>query len=61
VLFRSELFDPDTGESLGSGEELVGTIEIVRINPKASYGKILSEEDPEYGPIGVGDIVRKPQ
>ena len=62
VFFAGEeLFDPDTGESLGSGEELVGTIEIVRINPKASYGKILSEEDPEYGPIGVGDIVRKPQ
>jgi hypothetical protein len=62
VFFAGEeLIDPDTGESLDSGEEFVGTIEIVRINPKASYGAIVSEEDPENAPIGVGDIVRKPQ
>lgn len=62
VFFAGEeLIDPDTGESLGSGEEFVGKIEIVRINPKASYGKIISEEDPENAPIGVGDIVRKAQ
>lgn len=62
VFFAGEeLIDPDTGESLGSGEEFVGVIEIVRINPKASYGKILSEEDPEYAPIGTGNIVRKAQ
>lgn len=56
-----ELFDPDTGESLGSGEELVGKIKIVRINPKVSYAKIVSEVDPENGPISAGDIIRKPQ
>lgn len=62
VFFAGEaLVDPDTGESLGSGEEYVGQIEIIRINPKVSYAKILSELDPESGPIGVGDIVRKPQ
>lgn len=62
VFFAGEaLVDPDTGESLGSGEEYVGQVEIVRINPKVSYAKILSEEDPENGPIGVGDILRKPQ
>lgn len=62
VFFAGEaLVDPDTGESLGSGEEYVGQIQIVRINPKVSYGKIVSELDPENGPIGVGDIVRKPQ
>jgi len=62
VFFAGEeLFDPDTGESLGSGEEYVGKIEIVRINPKASYGKIISEDDPENAPISVGDIVRKAQ
>ena len=56
-----ELIDPDTGQSLGSGEEFVGKIEIVRINPKVSYAKIISEVDPENGPISVGDIIRKPQ
>jgi hypothetical protein len=62
VFFAGEeLIDPDTGESLGSGEEFVGTIEIVRINPKLSYGKILTEEDPEYTPIEAGNIVRKAQ
>lgn len=62
VFFAGEaLVDPDTGESLGSGEEFVGKIEIVRINPKVSYGKILSEADPDNAPINVGDIVRKPQ
>jgi hypothetical protein len=62
VFYAGEaLVDPDTGESLGSSEEFVGQIEIVRINPKVSYGKILSEVDPDNGPIGVGDIVRKPQ
>ena len=62
VFFAGEeLIDPDTGESLGSGEEFVGKIEIVRINPKVSYAKILSEVDPENAPIGVGDIIRKPQ
>ena len=62
VFFTGEeLIDPDTGESLGSGEEFVGIIEIVRINPKLSYGKILSEEDAENTPIDTGDIVRKAQ
>lgn len=62
VFFAGEaIIDPDTGKSLGSGEEYVGQIEIIRINPKVSYAKILSELDPENGPIGVGDIIRKPQ
>ncbi len=56
-----ELIDPDTGQSLGSGEEYVGKIEVVRINPKVTYAKIISELDPKDAPIGVGDIVRKPQ
>lgn len=62
VFFAGEeLVDPDTGESLGSGEEFVGQIKIVRINPKVTYAKIISELDPDSGPIGIGDIVRKPQ
>lgn len=62
VFFAGEeLIDPDTGESLGSGEEFVGIIEIVRINPKASYGKIISEEDAENAPIDTGNIVRRAQ
>ncbi len=56
-----ELIDPDTGQSLGSGEEYVGKIEVVRINPKVTYAKIISETEPQNAPIGVGDIVRPPQ
>ncbi|MEJ2608847.1 MAG: FlgT C-terminal domain-containing protein, partial [Candidatus Thiodiazotropha sp.] len=62
VFFAGDaLIDPDTGESLATVEELVGTIEIVRINPKVSYAKIVSEIDSENAPIGEGDIVRAPQ
>lgn len=62
VFFAGEeLIDPDTGESLGSGEEFVGKIQIVRINPKVTYAKIISELDAENAPIGVGDIIRKAQ
>jgi hypothetical protein len=56
-----ELIDEDTGQSLGSSEEYVGSIEIVRVNPKVSYGKIVKEVDAQNAPIGKGDIVRKPQ
>ncbi|MCB1801189.1 MAG: hypothetical protein KDI82_05840 [Gammaproteobacteria bacterium] len=62
VFFAGEeLIDPDTGMSLGSSEEFVGTVEVVRINPKVTYAKIVSELDPVNGPINTGDIVRRPQ
>ena len=62
VFFAGEeLIDPDTGMSLGSSEEFVGTVQVVRINPKVTYAKILTEVDPENGPINTGDIVRRPQ
>ncbi|MCB1761091.1 MAG: hypothetical protein KDI68_15075 [Gammaproteobacteria bacterium] len=61
VFFAGEeLIDPDTGKSLGSGEEYVGRVEVVRINPKVTYAKIV-EEDSANAPIGVGDILRRPQ
>lgn len=56
-----ELIDPDTGKSLGSSEEFVGEVKIVRINPKVTYAKIVSEIDAENAPIAAGDIVRWPQ
>ncbi|MCB1958921.1 MAG: hypothetical protein KDE68_00075 [Rhodocyclaceae bacterium] len=62
VFFAGEeLIDPDTGKSLGASEELSGTVEVVRINPKVTYAKIVSEVDPVNGPINTGDIVRRPQ
>ena len=62
VFFAGEeLIDPDTGLSLGSSEEFVGTVQVVRINPKVTYAKIVSEADPENAPINTGDIVRRPQ
>ncbi|VAW84335.1 hypothetical protein MNBD_GAMMA16-704 [hydrothermal vent metagenome] len=56
-----ELIDPDTGESLGASEEYVGEVKVGRINPKMTVAKIVSEEDPDMAPIGVGDILRRPQ
>lgn len=56
-----ELIDPDTGESLGATEEYVGRVEVVRINPKFTVTKIVREEDASNAPIGVGDILRRPQ
>lgn len=56
-----ELIDPDTGKSLGSAEEFVGTVEVVRINPKVTYAKVVSEVDAKNAPIATGDIVRRPQ
>lgn len=62
VFFAGEeLIDPDTGKSLGSSEEYVGKVEVVRINPKVTYAKIVEELDAQNSPIGVGDIVRRPQ
>ena len=62
VFFAGEeLIDPDTGKSLGSSEEYVGKVEVVRINPKVTYAKIVEELDAQISPIGVGDIVRRPQ
>ncbi len=56
-----KLIDPDTGESLGSSEEYVGKVKIIRINPKFTIAVIVSEEDPEFYPIGTGNILRRPQ
>lgn len=54
-----QLIDPDTGEDLGSAEEMIGTIKVVRINPKFTITEM------EVGKEGStlvekGDIVRKP-
>jgi len=34
-----EMVDPDTGESLGSEEEKVGTAKVVKVNPKFSIAE----------------------
>lgn len=62
VFYAGEpLIDPDTGESLGSSEEYVGKVKVVRINPKITIAVIVSEEDPEFSPIETGNILRLPQ
>ncbi len=62
VYFAGEaLVDPDTGESLGSSEEFIGTVKITRILPKITYAKIISEQDPEGFPMQVGNVLRKPE
>ena len=60
VYFAGEaLIDPDTGESLGSSEELIGTVEVTRILPKITYAKIVTETDPQGLPMKMGNILRK--
>jgi hypothetical protein len=51
-----EVKDPATGESLGLAERHVGTVEVVRVNPKAAYAKVLSKTEG----IAVGAVCRKP-
>lgn len=62
-VFRpgEEMIDPDTGESLGSSEEFVGLIKVIRVKPKVAEaepignlrieqlekGMIVRPEDPE--------------
>ena len=53
-----KLVDPDTGLSLGATEEYVGTLEIVRVDPRVAYAVVVSEVDPRDGSIKAGDIVR---
>ncbi len=61
VYFAGEaLIDPDTGESLGSSEEFVGVVTVTRILPKITYAKIVSEQDPQGYPMGVGNVLRRP-
>ncbi len=53
-----EMFDEDTGASLGVDEEFAGKVKISRINPKVTIAKIMSEEG---NAIKKGDILRRPQ
>jgi len=52
------LIDPDTNEIIGSAEEFVGKIKIVKVNPKFTIARILHTTS--GGKIKVGCIVRKP-
>lgn len=52
-----ELIDPDTGDSLGGAEELVGTVKVSRCTPKLSVAKITKLEY-DGASMEVGMIVR---
>ena len=51
-----EMFDPYTGESLGQLEDKVADIEVIRVNPKTSYARVVSG-DAEL--VSVGAIARR--
>lgn len=51
-----EMIDPDTGESLGADEELLGDIRIYRVGPKFSKAKPVG--DLEVDDIEEGMIIR---
>lgn len=53
-----ELFDPDTGESLGKDESYIGVVKVLRVKPKFSTVKIERLEEDEL--VEIGDILRKP-
>ena len=41
---EEEIVDPDTGEALGSSEELIGIVEVTRVDKKLSYARLFSGE-----------------
>ncbi len=51
-----EMFDPETGESLGFDETEIGKAKVTSCQPKASKLKVI-ESDPDYE-IAIGNIVR---
>ncbi len=55
---EEELFDPDTGVSLGKDESYIGDVRVSRVKPKFSIVKVIRIEEGEE--IAVGDILRKP-
>ena len=55
----TELVDPDTHESLGSAEKLIGRIKVSRVNPKFTIAENVTKD--AQAPIEKGFIVRKPQ
>jgi hypothetical protein len=53
-----QLIDPYTNEVLGSAEQFIGKVEVVRVNPKFTIARIVREGLKE--PPRSGDILRKP-
>ena len=53
-----QLIDPYTKEVLGSAEQLIGTVKVVRVNPKFTIAEIVRKGLKE--PPRNGDILRKP-
>ena len=44
-MMGEDLVDPDTGESLGAEEELIGKVEVARTMPKVTYMKPIGDTD----------------
>lgn len=53
-----ELVDPYTGEKLGSAEEFVGKVKVVRVNPKFTIAEFITRG--LINAVDVGYIIRKP-
>ena len=53
-----EIFDPDTGASLGSEGDALGRIRVTRVGPKVSTA-VPCSEDPDLDEIEVGYFVRR--
>jgi TolB-like protein len=49
MLLGDELKDPYTGESLGNVEREIGIVEVQRVDPRVSYGRMVSGSLPPPG------------
>lgn len=56
MLMGDELVDPYTRESLGRVEREIGIVEIMRVDPRVSYGRLASGTLPPAG----ADVVLRP-
>ena len=54
-----ELFDPDTGERLGSAEKYIGPLKVIEVKPSLCVAEI--EDKSHSSLIHIGCIVREPQ
>jgi hypothetical protein len=53
-----QLVDPYTGEVLGSAETEIGTVRVVRVNPRFTMADVVPDKTTE--PPSEGDILRRP-
>jgi len=49
MALGDELFDPYTRESLGQVEQEIGVVEVMRVDPRVSYARLIAGRMPVDG------------